>query len=288
MLDDIQPTVGYLLRLMINLPRHEIRFYGVILLGRQYRQISLTPALSCLQGASDGAERQMLYAAFYAILRLQNRIAADLQHHLSNPQTHPIPSDSVLFPAISKLAKRDGSGDFEFTITGHRQPQMEYRLLYIALASDNSTRVLVKFSQTYCRELHEYCSQRGHAPKLLGFERLPGGWYGIAMEYDPKMTFIQTKDDCVLKPTVERLMRGFHEEGWVHGDLRHCNILASEDRKRVWVVDFDWGGKDGEVSYPTPRLNPMLADGRNCTHWKIRKQDDERVLEATFKELEKM
>ncbi|KAG2015221.1 protein kinase subdomain-containing protein PKL/ccin9 [Coprinopsis cinerea AmutBmut pab1-1] len=263
---------------------HEVRFYGVILLGHQYRQISLTPALSCLQGASDGAERMSLYAAFFAAVRLRDRILADLQQHLDNTHVDPIPPNAILFPAVSKLAKYDGVGDFEFKIIDYRYPRTDCRLLYIALAADDSA-VLIKFSRTYCRELHEYCYNKGYAPKLLGFQQLPGGWYGIAMEYDPEMVPIHTENDRALRKPIEQLMKGFHEEGWVHGDLRYCNILRSEDKQKVWVVDFDWGGREGEVCYPTPRLNELLVEGRNCSHWKIRREDDERILDLTFTRL---
>ncbi|EAU85927.2 protein kinase subdomain-containing protein PKL/ccin9 [Coprinopsis cinerea okayama7 len=89
----------------------------------------------------------------------------------------------------------------------------------------------------------------------------------------------------VTESPSQLAQKSTYEEGWVHGDLPYCNILRSKDKQRVWVVDFDWGGRDGEVYYPTPRLNELLVEGRNFSDWKIRKEDDERILDLTFKRL---
>jgi hypothetical protein len=50
----------------------------------------------------------------------------------------------------------------------------------------------------------------------------------------------------------------------------------------VKVVDFDWGGKDGEVSYPMPNLNPELTQGRSSGDLRITKADDSRILSNTL------
>jgi tRNA A-37 threonylcarbamoyl transferase component Bud32 len=52
---------------------------------------------------------------------------------------------------------------------------------------------------------------------------------------------------------LQRLMDDFHEKDLVHGDLRAANIICKDDF--VMLIDFDWGGKDGEVFYPTPDLS---------------------------------
>ena len=54
-------------------------------------------------------------------------------------------------------------------------------------------------------------------------------------------------------------MDRFHVEGLVHGDLQAVNILCKEDS--MWLIDFDWGGKDGEAFYPTANLNDELREG---------------------------
>ncbi|KAJ7078205.1 hypothetical protein C8R44DRAFT_553748, partial [Mycena epipterygia] len=55
------------------------------------------------------------------------------------------------------------------------------RLLFTA--SLNSDIVLVKFSTLYCPTLHQFCHELGHAPKLLGYQHIPGGWHVVVMQY---------------------------------------------------------------------------------------------------------
>lgn len=55
--------------------------------------------------------------------------------------------------------------------------------------------------------------------------------------------------------------------------------------ERVYLLDFDWGGKEGEAEYPTASLNPELTEGRRSGDLKIRKEDDERILRRTLDKL---
>ncbi|TEB27973.1 hypothetical protein FA13DRAFT_1736172 [Coprinellus micaceus] len=262
----------------ITIVGFEVRFYAIIVLGLQYRVVSLTPALSCLQSASSGKEREALYSAFAAASELQACILADVELHLKTPLP-PIPNGAHRLPAISRLLKRGPgpSAYVEFEIEDYYPSRQSYRQLYYARyrgGEDVETLILVKFSRTYCIELHEYCFQQGHAPRILGFERLPGGWYGIATEYLPEASPIKSAQ---LGPQLRELVAGFHERGLVHGDLRDANIL-SDGGERFWLIDFDWGGKEGEVEYPTSDLNPDLLAGRPGGDLKIRRADDIRIL----------
>jgi Ser/Thr protein kinase RdoA (MazF antagonist) len=78
-------------------------------------------------------------------------------------------------------------------------------------------------------------------------------------------------------------MHNFHVEGLVHGDLWAANIFCEGDSMKL--IDFDWGGKDGEVFYPTANLNDELRDGRVFNDLRIRKEDDRRVLRNTLAKL---
>ena len=84
---------------------------------------------------------------------------------------------------------------------------------------------------------------------------------------------------------IQALMEGFHGQNLVHGDLRDANILCKEGS--VMLVDFDWGGKDGEVCYPTPNLNEELLQDRMQEDLTIRKEDDRRILGNTVAKLVK-
>ena len=146
--------------------------------------------------------------------------------------------------------------------------------------------ILVKFVRQYCPELHGICAMSGHAPALLAYEHLPGGWYGVAMEYAAGAVPITMHNGVSKhferwKTDLQELVAKFHNEGFVHGDLRDANILSGDDGC-VKLVDFDWGGRDGEVSYPTPRLNRELVDGRSSEGLRITKADDLRILGITL------
>ena len=53
------------------------------------------------------------------------------------------------------------------------------------------------------------------------------------------------------KKYVRKLVDDFHEEGLVHGDLRpEIFIFTESSPPRTIIVDFDWGGKEGEVRFP--------------------------------------
>ncbi|KAF8659517.1 hypothetical protein AX16_001816 [Volvariella volvacea WC 439] len=135
-------------------------------------------------------------------------------------------------------------------------------------------------------ELHAICAASGHAPTLLAYQRLPGGWYGVAMEYAADAVPITLHKS--ISEHLERwetdlrgLVAEFHNKGFVHGDLRDANIIIGNDG-HVILIDFDWGGRDGEVSYPTPMLNPELVEGRSPKGLGITKEDDSRILENTL------
>lgn len=251
-----------------------------MLLKDQYRVVSLTPTLSCLDSASDGRDTELLRLAFAATIDFHLTILADIQRYSNTPPT-PILPETHRLPAVTRLRKHGAVDDYvEFQIQEYFGTRQPYRELYMAEAptdADDYSMILVKFSRTYCVDLHDYCSKAGHAPKLLAFEELPGGWYGIAMEYlkdtDPLNT-AQFNDD------LKKLIEGFHGLGWVHGDLRDANIRSREDG--FWLIDFDWGGKEGEAKYPTRYLNEELTAGRVSNDLIIRKEDDMRVLCRTL------
>ena len=243
----------------------ELTFYAVIAVDHRLKLVSLTPTFSCIQSASDGRDRKSLYLAFTAASVLQAHILQDAEKFRNNlPQE--IPLNARHFPAVTKLRKYPSPSDdrLNFEIREFFSDRQPYRLLYVAVTPDDKL-VLIKFVRQYSIELHHFCAKSGHAPQILAFERLPGGWYAVAME------FIESGFPITASPQVsthrdrwtkelQRLMDNFHLEGLVHGDLRDANILCKEES--VMLLDFDWGGKDGEVFYPTENLNNELQEGR--------------------------
>ncbi|KAI9511687.1 protein kinase subdomain-containing protein PKL/ccin9 [Russula earlei] len=193
-----------------------------------------------------------------------------------------IPHD-VNLPYISALTRRDNKDvKLEFRIIGLHHDTQDYRHLYIAKTPDENIEIIVKFSRRYSIELHELCAHRRHAPKILGFQELPGGWFAIAMEYISSPVSPSSSQDLEgLCDELWKLMEDFHDRGFVHGDLREPNILY--DGERMILLDFDWGGKVGDAMYPTGLLTNELTDGRaEDADSTISKDDDRRVLLNTI------
>jgi hypothetical protein len=45
-------------------------------------------------------------------------------------------------------------------------------------------------------------------------------------------------------------VNSFRDRGWVHGNVRDVRYLSLCDREKLMPIDFNLGGKDGEVRYP--------------------------------------
>ncbi|KAH9064557.1 hypothetical protein EDB87DRAFT_1251264 [Lactarius vividus] len=199
----------------------DITFYALLAVDHRIRLIRLTPTLSCIQSASDGRDRESLYLAFSAASVLQARILEGariltkiLTRPITGPSTSEIPAETPTparrYPAISKLLKyptTPGPDNYLFfEICGVFDGPVRDRLLYKArrierldLGSDDKF-ILIKFVRQYSIDLHQFCAEAGHAPLILGYERLPGGWYAVAMEYIESGISITNSDLAHLSP----------------------------------------------------------------------------------------
>ncbi|KAF8554451.1 hypothetical protein OG21DRAFT_1484651 [Imleria badia] len=257
---------------------HQVTFYAMIYFG-EWRVVSLTPSLSCVECAGDGNERNALYDAFTAASVLLACIHQDAKRFIETPSRLSLTGRRRL-PYISSLFDPDSRSRIEFHIVDPFSSGLD-RFLYIARTSKGE--IIVKFTRRYSYDLHTFCAGKGFAPKLLGFERLPGGFFGVAMElFEDASPFTAARGPKTAewKKELKKLVNSFHDVGLVHGDLRSPNILC--DGNKVMLVDFDWGGKQGEVSYPKCKLNRELENERNMTNLKITFADDRRVLEKTL------
>ncbi|KIN96087.1 hypothetical protein M404DRAFT_1007040 [Pisolithus tinctorius Marx 270] len=261
---------------------YTVTFYAMIFLGR-WRVVNLTPGLSCLWASGDGDDRIALYNAFTAASVLLARISQEAMQVIDNPPP-AIEESRRKLPPITSLRNPDSGSQIEFKIVDFFYDRAPDRHLYVAETTEGQ-QILVKFTRRYSYELHKFCADRKHAPTLLGFQRLPGGYFGIAMEY------LKTATPISLLRHVEKhsewakelweLVNSFHAENLVHGDLRWLNIVVC-DGNRAMLVDFDFGGKQGEVFYPEGPLSIDLTAGRHSTDLKITKDDDIRVLTNTL------
>ncbi|KAG0694490.1 hypothetical protein DFH29DRAFT_815301 [Suillus ampliporus] len=110
-------------------------------------------------------------------------------------------------------------------------------------------KICVKYVKRYSPEAHRFCAEEGHAPKLIAYESLPGGWNMVVMGVlpihdDPQMT---TAEREPLEKVVTDFIHRFHRD-FVHGDFRDINLFVLDGN--FMLLDFDWSGEIGKTYYP--------------------------------------
>ena len=200
---------------------------------RQWRVVPLTPTFSCVATACEGADRRNLYAAFAGALRLLNRIDQDANSLVTAPPA--IELENYRFPYISAVPKYGvANEEIQFQIIEHHHSQSDHCLIYVAETTPDRETILLKFTRRYSIELHEFCALRQHAPRIVGFRSLPGGWLVIAMQYLSSYVSPSQGDPTILDRFCEKwindlqnLTQAFHKSNLVHGDLREPNVLCN-------------------------------------------------------------
>jgi len=259
------------------------------------RVVPLTPMLPLATPINDEQARRRLFLAFKAASIVLAKIRGDVSKHVQKtPQAIPLRSRGL--PSVTGIkAVSSPSSRIDFTLLGRYDSSSEYRNLYHARQLDPMKDIYVKFTQRYSIELHRFCEKEGLAPKLLGFEQLPGGWFALAME---KVDVVGVMDlDLVSfsqldlwKEDIGNLVKDFHRMDLVHGDLRLANfIFTKSSPPRMLLVDFDWGGEAEKVYFPrgelAVELHPPGGQDERLDR-PITKDDDNRVLAGTFKLLD--
>ena len=145
------------------------------------------------------------------------------------------------FPCPTSFPASDGSGRMSF-----RYVQRLSCLCFKAVLQPHGQSVFIKFCRSYSTAAHQTMAAAGHAPALLGFEQLVQGWWLIAQEFVDAIPW----DEVVDKPveSLKAAVRDLHSAGFVHGDLRGCNILVAAGV--VYLIDFEWAGLVGTATYP--------------------------------------
>jgi hypothetical protein len=64
-------------------------------------------------------------------------------------------------------------------------------------------------------------------------------------------------------------------------------VLISEKSNKVWVIDFDWSGKEGEARYPFGMNHMDIAWPKGASDGELMKQDhDLEFFKAFFGDIE--
>ena len=140
-------------------------------------------------------------------------------------------------------------------------------------------KICIKFVRHYSREAHDFCARKGHAPELIAYEPLAGGWNMVIMDvldidngylakrpgsYQP-LSATAVSDRLPLKEAIASLIEELHNYngGYVHGDLRDTNLFVGDNTKDFMLLDFDWAGPIERAHYPirVNRNNIRRPDG---------------------------
>jgi len=271
-----------------------IGFGALVILDRP-RFVALTPMLSACFPSDDEHARTVLLQAFCAACVLCSNIRKDTSLMLNHPSP-PLKNRNCPYvrkiPAWQPTDDRNSELEFEILEVASQDETVKYwsenRSIYTAKIQDRL--VLVKFTRQYCPELHFFCAERGHAPKLLGYGTVPGGWKAIVMEHieggAEKSSEHAFKHWAKWNDDLKMLVKDFHDKGWVHGNLREANfIVPTKEPDKIMLVDFDWGGEPGNVFYPRWMLDENLIYGMTTESYQITKENDVRVLTAALESL---
>lgn len=161
----------------------------------------------------------------------------------------------------------DHSGEKCDFIYDESQPDSEKRIFFAKLW--NGKDICIKFVKQYSPEVHRLCAGSRHAPRLLGYETLVGGWKMVVMEplniYESRskpvpqnsyhqFTYERDGESPLLQGAVLAFIRSLHSRGYVHGDLGDNNIfIRNSDTKpstNFMLLDFEWSGKYKMAHYP--------------------------------------
>lgn len=205
------------------------------------------------------AELRAMAARFFGAFK---KAVDRLREYYSNLDRGLVDHLDPAFPyKCDFLSRKDGS-TVRFTYNTDIQPRAD-RLMFFGRTVDSRQRICIKYTRRYCVEAHLYCASVGHAPMVLGYEVLPGGWHMVVMEeiqLGPYGTYSNRFDKSdkfspkeKVRPMVEELVQKLHAKGFVHGDIRDTNLLVTKEEVQevdFKLVDFDWAGVAGEVRYP--------------------------------------
>ena len=192
------------------------------------------------------------------------------------------------------------SKNFQQTFTYDINQPFRKQLIFYG-KDTSGARICMKFARTYSPEAHKFCADRGHAPKLVAYKPLSGGWNMIVMEFidiDPSLCrpgsyryFSRGIPGIFqMEKSITTLIEALHAEGYVHGDLRDVNIFVRvpEDNEgtvisNFMLIDFDWAGPVDKTRYPVGvnRLDVYRPENARGGH-RILAKDDLDMLRYLF------
>ncbi|KAG9310690.1 hypothetical protein JVU11DRAFT_9284 [Chiua virens] len=241
-------------------------------------QISTLLARVAFHVHSTDTADLLVLARHMAAFREASRTLKEYYNHLESPESSRL-SPPQLFPHPACYTSRITQQRVEII---YKHQILEKQLVFFGFEdSDKGLPICIKFVRQYSPDAHDYCVSLGCAPTLRGFETIVGGWLMVIMDdiSDGYETLYDRPVTESVKDIIAEKLSKFHEAGYVHGDLRDTNIMASKsDMTDVKFIDFDWAGKANETVYP-PFVNRKFWRPPDAMDWlPIRAEHDVEML----------
>jgi hypothetical protein len=168
--------------------------------------------------------------------------------HVIDTLDHPASGADPRFPHQSCYTSVDDSTTHRFKYVR----AVQEKLVFFGKTDDDED-ICIKFARSYSKEAHTICATKMCAPKLKGYDHLPGDWYMIVMDdisgaYDEFNALVRSG---ALHEEIKEKLVALHQAGYVHGDVRDTNMMVRKDgQSGFMLIDFDWAGRIGEARYP--------------------------------------
>ncbi|KAJ3925174.1 MAG: hypothetical protein NXY57DRAFT_116039 [Lentinula lateritia] len=232
--------------ILISHPGPNIQILGGVMTDRPQIEV-LTPSVPMYFHVSN----QELFLDLARTLTALNVLFVDLGKVYNNPPPlNPILPIQHVYPYPREFKR--GNQVVTFTYLKRVDP---IRLVFEVETEEKDT-LYIKYTQQYGAEAHRKAHKLGIAPELLAYDdKLHGGWKMVVMKPIPK-GYVETdsiegsEEQGKVQAVVIAKMRPYFREGFVHGDLRAANIFVDGERQNIMVVDYDWAGRNKEVTYP--------------------------------------
>ncbi|KAI9566658.1 hypothetical protein HD554DRAFT_2025235 [Boletus coccyginus] len=217
---------------------------------------------------STDIQNQLIVARHMAVFRKAVKTLKESHKRLSSiSEAGPgnMLSHDTLFPYRTEFKSlNDGSTkSICYTKQLKEDGKKRWRIFFGTLQEDHGVQICcIAKHRHYSEEAHLYCAKSGHAPRLRGFEKLPGGWYMVVMDqlvgYDlladlPKTDRLPRSVFDAIREHLDTL----HARQLVHEDIRDTNLLVkNNDRTKFMIIDFDWAGQADIMQY-LPYMNHL-------------------------------
>ncbi|KAG2058628.1 hypothetical protein BDR06DRAFT_1030345 [Suillus hirtellus] len=255
----------------------------------------LAPIIPLFWHSTDLRMQEMAARTFGAL-----KIAIEkLKKLYSSPISYLKAEDSLRHPYPQTYTSSSGHiQEFSYDKT---QVFRDRRIFFGKTVNDAAERkICIKFVRHYSPEAHRFCASKGHAPDLIAYEPLAGGWKMVIMDaldidegllaqrpgsYRP-LSAMAVSERLPLKEAITCLIEELHRYngGYVHGDLRDTNFVVGDDNQFM-LFDFDWAGPIEETRYPmhVNRTDIQRPEGA-CDGKKIVAKHDLEMLKYLFPE----